>query len=73
MGYILVFKPATQYLRDGKATTKGNVDTELVLYSSAILFPEYDKAIIVTGDGDFHCLLEYLEEERQAVAGTRTQ
>jgi len=25
----------------------------------------YDKAIIVSGDGDFHCLLEYLEEKEK--------
>src|SRR3990167_2427149 len=38
MDYILIFKPATQYKRNGKITTKGNVDAELVLYCSAILF-----------------------------------
>ena len=26
-----------------------------------IEFTNYDKAIIVSGDGDFHCLVEYLE------------
>ncbi|MBM3703005.1 MAG: NYN domain-containing protein [Actinobacteria bacterium] len=26
---------------------------------------EYDKAIIVSGDGDFHCLVEYLEQQRK--------
>ncbi len=62
MGYILVRKPAMQYIRDGKVEIKGNVDAELVLHSAAILFAEYDKAIIVSGDGDFHCLLEFLEQ-----------
>lgn len=28
-----------------------------------IEYPNYDKAIIVSGDGDFHCLIEYLEEK----------
>jgi uncharacterized LabA/DUF88 family protein len=32
----------------------------LVLYASAIEFCNYDKAIIVSGDGDFHCLIKYL-------------
>lgn len=41
---------------------KGNVDAELVLHTM-ILFDKYDKAVIVTGDGDFHCLVEYLEGE----------
>jgi len=26
-------------------------------------YEEYDKAIIVSGDGDFHCLIEYLEQK----------
>ncbi|HEY1645494.1 MAG TPA: hypothetical protein VGF75_03865, partial [Candidatus Saccharimonadales bacterium] len=26
-------------------------------------FPNYDKAIIVTGDGDFACLAEFLEDK----------
>ena len=25
-----------------------------------IEYPNYDKALIVTGDGDFYCLVEYL-------------
>lgn len=58
-GYILVFKP-TMELPDGRV--KGNVDAELVLHSM-IEYPNYDKAIIVTGDGDFHCLVEYLIEK----------
>jgi uncharacterized LabA/DUF88 family protein len=28
-----------------------------------IEFENYDKAIIVSGDGDFHCLIEYLLEK----------
>ncbi len=59
MGYILVFKPTMQYMKEGKKEIKGNVDAELVLYSSAITFNDYDKAIIVSGDGDFYCLIEF--------------
>ncbi|MBI4232114.1 NYN domain-containing protein [Candidatus Peregrinibacteria bacterium] len=55
-GYILVFKPTLQ-LPDGKV--KGNVDSELVLHAM-IEYPNYDKALIVTGDGDFYCLVDYL-------------
>lgn len=55
-GYILVFKP-TLKLPSGKA--KGNVDAELVLHAM-IEYQNYDKALIVTGDGDFYCLLDYL-------------
>jgi uncharacterized LabA/DUF88 family protein len=55
-GYILVFKP-TLKLPEGKV--KGNVDAELVL-QAMIEFNNYEKALIVTGDGDFHCLVKYL-------------
>ena len=58
-GYLLVFKPVV-INKDG--VVKGNVDAELVLHSM-IEFPEYDGAVIVSGDGDFHCLVEYLEQK----------
>ena len=41
---------------------KGNVDTELVLYSAAIEYDNYDKAIVITSDGDFACLFKFLTE-----------
>jgi uncharacterized LabA/DUF88 family protein len=56
-GYILIFKP-TLSLRDGRV--KGNVDAELVLHAM-IEYPSYDRAVIVSGDGDFHCLIKYLK------------
>jgi len=58
-GYILIFKP-TLSLPDGRV--KGNIDAELVLHTM-IEYPNYDKAVIVTGDGDFHCLIEYLKKQ----------
>ncbi len=60
-GYILIFKP-TLFLPNGKP--KGNVDAELVLHAM-IEYNNYDKAIIVSGDGDFHCLIEYLEKNNK--------
>lgn len=59
-GYILVFKPTISYIDNGKRTMKGNVDAELVLHSAAIEYNEYDKAVIITSDGDFTCLIQYL-------------
>jgi uncharacterized LabA/DUF88 family protein len=56
-GYDLVFKEVT---KDFYEKPKGNVDAELVLQSAAIDYGNYDKAVIVTGDGDFKCLLEFL-------------
>lgn len=43
---------------------KGNVDAELVLYAMKEM-PNYNKAIIVSGDGDFYCLAEYLESKNR--------
>ncbi len=58
-GYILVFRP-TLHLPDGRK--KGNVDTELVLHTM-IEYPNYEKAVIVAGDGDYYCLVEYLKKK----------
>ena len=65
MGYHLIFKPTTEYKVNGKTVVKGNVDAELVLYASAKVINDYDKAVIVTGDGDFYCLIEYLKEQNK--------
>lgn len=60
-GFVCIFKPTLQYA-DG--TIKGNCDAELVLHAMHEL-PNYDKGIIVTGDGDFYCLIEYwLERDK---------
>lgn len=58
-GFICIFRPTLKY-RDG--TTKGNCDAELVL-QAMIEFPVYKKAVVITGDGDFHCLVKYLLEQ----------
>src|SRR3989339_973284 len=63
-GFILIFKPTLEYRRNGRIQVKGNVDAELVLHSM-IEYTNYSKAIIVSGDGDFHCLIEYLEEKNK--------
>ena len=47
-------------IKDQLGKPKGNIDAELVLHSAAIEYPNYDKAVIVSGDGDFRCLHEYL-------------
>ena len=57
-GYILIFKP-TLRLPDGRV--KGNIDADLVLHAM-IEYKNYDKALIVTGDGDFYCLVDYLKK-----------
>lgn len=64
-GYVLVFKPTVAYVENGRKTMKGNVDAELVLYAAAKTYSEYQKAIIISGDGDFYCLAEYLIEKQK--------
>lgn len=61
MGYTLVFKAVT-YRGDGKP--QGNIDAELVLQAMVEL-PRYDRAVIVTSDGDFACLVRYLYQQRK--------
>lgn len=62
IGYILIFKPTLLHKERNKYKIKGNVDAELVLYCAAREFSNYDSAIVVSGDGDFACLYEYLIE-----------
>lgn len=54
-GYILVFKDTTEKEEE----IKGNSDVELVL-QALVEVNHYDKAVIVTGDGDFGALVRYL-------------
>ncbi len=61
IGYELEFKPTLKYFdKKGDQKTKGNVDAELVLHTM-IELNNFDQAIIVAGDGDYFCLIEYLE------------
>ena len=48
---------------DSTETVKGNVDAELVLHAAVIEYANYHRAIIVSGDGDFACLGDYLIEK----------
>lgn len=60
-GFVLVFKPV---LYDQKGHCKGNVDADLVL-KSMIDYYKYDKAVLVTSDGDFYCLVKYFYENNK--------
>jgi len=64
-GFIMVFKPTVRYFENGKETVKGNVDAELVLHAAAIEYGNYEKAVIITGDGDFACLISYLQDNKK--------
>lgn len=64
-GYDVIFKPT---VRDNIGKPKGNIDAELVLYSVRIEYDIYDKAVIVSGDGDFYCLLKFLRKNNKLEA-----
>ncbi len=55
-GYILIFKPILKTPGD---KVKGNCDAELVL-QAMVDYDDYEQAVIVSGDGDFYCLVKHL-------------
>jgi len=64
-GFILVFK---QTLSVG-GVVKGNCDAELVLSCVSDFYTKkFSQCYLVTGDGDFGCLVEFLKD-RSAIAG----
>lgn len=80
-GYAVVLKPTFDLTRphpemldeadaaqlpkeEDKKPVKGNVDAELVLWTMKEM-SNYEKAIIVSGDGDFYSLVEYLEGKKR--------
>jgi uncharacterized LabA/DUF88 family protein len=72
-GYLVALKPTLEMFHTAeedkkdekdRPPTKGNVDAELVMYVMKEL-PNYGKAIIVSGDGDFYSLIEYLADRKK--------
>lgn len=80
-GYSVVLKPTYDMTRprqeepeekpqpegkddDERRQTKGNIDADLVLWAMKEI-NNYRKAIIVSGDGDFYVLIEYLVEQQK--------
>ena len=56
-GFDLIFKPP---IKDKYGNYKANVDAELVLQAMTDI-DKYNGAVIVTSDGDFSCLVKYLD------------
>ncbi len=54
-GYELIFKEVS---RDHTGTVKGNVDVLLTLHA-LLRFREYEKAVLISSDGDFAPLVQY--------------
>ena len=72
-GFLIVLKPTTEIKasdaeiekdKDAKPTVKGNIDADLVLYAMKE-YRNYNKALIVSGDGDFFALIEYLVQQNK--------
>jgi uncharacterized LabA/DUF88 family protein len=73
-GYSIVLKPTYDMTKPRpdeplpekrekeEKKVKGNVDADLVLWVMKEI-SNYEKAVIVTGDGDFYSLVEYLEQQ----------
>jgi uncharacterized LabA/DUF88 family protein len=79
-GYLIVLKPTYDMTRprpedkpesddpkkdkDDKKPTKGNIDADLVLWAMKEM-PNYGRAVLVSGDGDFYSLVEYLDQQKK--------
>ncbi|MFH1955819.1 MAG: NYN domain-containing protein [Patescibacteria group bacterium] len=61
LGYVLVFKPT---LPDKKGKVKGNVDADIVL-QAMLDYKKYDKAVVITSDGDFYSLVNHLYKNKK--------
>lgn len=60
-GFILKFKPT---IPDTDGKIKGNIDADLVL-RAVLELNDYDKAIIISSDGDFYSLVQHLYESNK--------
>ena len=57
-GFIIRFR---EHMSSMKTKKKGNVDTEIVFdIMKALYEDEFDKAILVSGDGDYKKVVDYL-------------
>ena len=60
-GFEIIFKKVIE--RDKK--TKGNIDIDMAIWTMHYLYnvkETFDKAMLITGDGDFYSLADYLKE-----------
>src|SRR3989338_5370665 len=60
-GFILKFKPT---IPDADGKIKGNIDADFVL-RAVLELNDYAKAVIVSNDGDFYSLVQYLYESNR--------
>lgn len=62
-GFEIEFKDAIPYIEHGRRVMKANVDIDMAVSVLGEHYGEYDKAIIVTGDGDFIPLVRFLRKK----------
>ena len=59
--YVLVFKQTVSVAEK----IKGNCDAEIVLKTTSDFYTKaFDSCILITGDGDFGCLVEFLQKNK---------
>lgn len=63
-GFVLIFKQHTSAMLGKK---KGNVDTDIVFHVMKKLYKQelFNKVVLVSGDGDYKTLVDFLVEERR--------
>ena len=63
-GFILIFKQHTSAMLGKK---KGNVDTDIVFHVMKKMYKQdpFDKVVLVSGDGDYKILVDFLIEEQK--------
>ena len=63
-GFILIFKQTISV----EGTVKGNCDAELVLKTVSDFYTKaFTSCVLITGDGDFGCLVEFLQTNNSPV------
>lgn len=66
VGFTLVFKETTY---DDSGKPKGNCDADLVLWVVRDTYESsFDKAVIVSSDGDYASLVKFLQEKKKILA-----
>jgi uncharacterized LabA/DUF88 family protein len=65
-GFTLIFK---EVIYDGHGKAKGNCDADFVLHATKDAYEnKFDKALIVTSDGDYASLVKFLIEKHKLLA-----
>ena len=62
--YLVIFKPTLEFKKGKKIKIKGNVDAELIMHTM-IEWRNCDQAVVVAGDGDYHCLVEHMVKQNK--------